>query len=249
MRERPTVIVSDAHLGAVPEENERAFLSFLESVPSLGDDLLINGDLFDFWFEYRTVILRRHFGVLRRLADLIDSGLRIRLVGGNHDAWGGDFLQDEIGIELIEGSATLVLGGRRTFVAHGDGLAGGDWGYRMMKRATRSSPGAAAFRLLHPDAAAHLIGRVSGTSDRHAAGPADEKERADRLSDYAAKLLKEDPSFDLIVFGHSHRPELREVEPGRFYLNAGDWIHHMSYALVGTHKLELCEWHTPDSGP
>ena len=67
-------------------------MEFLARIPDQANDLLINGDLFDFWFEYDTVILSRHFPVLRVLADLVDSGVRIRLLGGNHDSWGGQFL-------------------------------------------------------------------------------------------------------------------------------------------------------------
>ena len=66
---RPTIVVSDIHLGEIPPDGEQTFLSFLESLPGKIDELLINGDLFDFWFEYRSVILRRYFPVLRRLAD------------------------------------------------------------------------------------------------------------------------------------------------------------------------------------
>ena len=51
-----------------------------------------------------------------------------------------------------------------------------------------------------------------------------------------------DRSLRLVVFGHAHRPELREVEPGRFYLNAGDWIHHLTYALVDPDSIRLLTW-------
>lgn len=242
MSEPVTLIVSDAHLGAVPEENEKAFRAFLERVPELSDDLLINGDLFDFWFEYRSVILRRHFSTLRLLAGLVDAGVRVRLVGGNHDAWGGAFLRDEVGIELLQGEVITEIRDRRALVAHGDGLGGGDRGYRLLKRVTRGRAGAGAFRLLHPDLGARAARWISGTTARHAAGPGAEETRAERLARHAARRLREDPSLGLVVFGHSHRPELREVEPGRYYLNTGDWIHHLSYGVVGIDRIELKGW-------
>ena len=55
------VTVADAHLGAAPHSVTEAFLAFLEQVPDLGDALLINGDLFDFWFAYRHAIPRHGF--------------------------------------------------------------------------------------------------------------------------------------------------------------------------------------------
>lgn len=238
----PTVVVSDAHLGAVPTRNERSFLGFLQSLPGRTEELLINGDLFDFWFEYRRVIPRRYFPVLRRLADLRDAGVRVRMVGGNHDAWGGTFLRDDLGLELLEGPLVTRVGGRRTYLAHGDGLAAGDWGYRAVRGVIRSRAATALFRLVHPDLSLPLVRRISGTPDRHESGPGAEAGRADVLSEHAASLLRDDPALELVIFGHAHRPELREVAPGRHYLNPGDWIHHLSYALVGPDTIRIRRW-------
>lgn len=237
-----TFVVSDMHLGAIPESNERAFRAFLKEVPARADDLIINGDLFDFWFEYRSVILRRHFATLRGLAELVEGGVRVRLVGGNHDAWGGEFLRDEIGVELLEGETVLELRGRRTHLAHGDGLGTGDWGYRQLKRVIRGRAGAAAFRLVHPDMALKAVIRISGTAERHVSGPGAEDSRAEKLAEHAVQLLNADPRLDLVIFGHSHRPELREVDPGRYYLNAGDWIHHCTYGVVTSETVQLKRW-------
>ena len=63
-----TLIVSDTHLGAVPDATERAFIEFLRSIQSDARSLLINGDLFDFWFEWGDVIPSRHYRVLAALA-------------------------------------------------------------------------------------------------------------------------------------------------------------------------------------
>jgi UDP-2,3-diacylglucosamine hydrolase len=234
--------VSDAHLGAVPVENEQAFGALLEQVPTLAGELLINGDLFDFWFEYRTVILSRHFETLRRLADVVDAGVRVRLIGGNHDAWGGEFLRDRIGLELLDGPLVTTVGGRRAYVAHGDGLGGGDWGYRFLKRMIRSRAGRALFGWVHPDLGARVARLASSTSHKQSTGPGGEEARADQLSRHADELLRSDPSLQLVVFGHAHRPELREIEPGRHYLNAGDWIHHCTYALVDPESVSLLTW-------
>jgi UDP-2,3-diacylglucosamine hydrolase len=241
--ERSTVVVSDAHLGAAPRENEAALLKFLGRIPDLAPDLLINGDLFDFWFEYDTVVLSRHFKVLRVLSDLVDAGIRIRMLGGNHDSWGGAFLEHEIGIELLEGPIIVDLGGRRAYVAHGDGLGGGDWSYRVLKAVIRSRLARAAFRQIHPDWSARLIRLVSRTESRHGS-PSDPSSemRAGSLRTFAESLLSSDPALDLVVFGHCHRPELLEVEPGRYYLNSGDWLHHCTWARISPSDIELNQW-------
>ena len=35
-----------------------------------------------------------------------------------------------------------------------------------------------------------------------------------------------------IVCGHAHVPEVIEMMPGRFYVNAGDWIRHCTYVTI-----------------
>lgn len=235
------IIVSDSHLGAAPAERERAFHAFLRFAGDSTRDLVINGDLFDFWFEYRTVILRRHFGTLRLLADLVDDGTRIRLVGGNHDFWGGAFLRDEIGIELIDGPVITDIGGRRTYLAHGDGLGAGDLGYRVLRGVIRSRPARALFGLVHPDWSSALIKGVSRTESRHDR-PEAGRTRAAALAAHARDVLEQNATIDLVAFGHSHIPELVEVEPGRHYLNTGDWVHHCTWASVDPDGVELHGW-------
>src|SRR2546428_4293351 len=116
------VVVADAHLGQVPPAVAVAFHRFLDAVPDLGDALLINGDLFDFWFEYGSVIPRRHFGTVAKLHALRTRGVPITFVGGNHDRWGGDFLIHDLGIAFHPGEAELDVAGRRALAADGDGL-------------------------------------------------------------------------------------------------------------------------------
>jgi len=241
--ERSTIVVSDSHLGAAPTANESAFMEFLSGVADRTGDLLINGDLFDFWFEYDSVILSRHFQVLRMLADLVDAGVHIRLLGGNHDSWGGRFLSEEIGIKLLDGPLVTEVGGRRTYVAHGDGIGGGDWGYRALKSMIRSRPARAAFRQIHPDWSGHLIRLVSRTESRHYR-PDDpgSHDRSARLRELALKVLESDPDLDLVVFGHCHQPELLEVAPGRHYLNSGDWLHNCTWAEITRNEIRLNRW-------
>ena len=71
------VVVSDAHLGVAPPVAEEALLSFLDAAPGLGDCLLVNGDLFDFWFSYARVIPRRGFHVAASVRHAHSPGRRM----------------------------------------------------------------------------------------------------------------------------------------------------------------------------
>jgi UDP-2,3-diacylglucosamine hydrolase len=243
-----TLVVSDAHLGAAPPEHEEAFRRFLAGAADRTRDLVINGDLFDFWFEYGTVIQRRHFPVLRILRSLVESGVRIRLVAGNHDFWGGSFLAEEIGLELVEGPVQTRLGGRPAILAHGDGLGSGDLGYKALKKVIRSRPARSAFRWLHPDLSAGLIRMVSRTESRHGGTPdAESLGRAERLHAWSADRLRETPEVEVVALAHCHVPEIREILPGRYYVNSGDWVQHCSWAEFEPGRLRVLR--LADTGP
>jgi UDP-2,3-diacylglucosamine hydrolase len=228
---RPDFIASDIHLGAVPRETERAFLSFLDHVAENGSTLLLAGDLFDFWFEYGSVIPGRHFRVLAKLAELIEAGIPVTLAGGNHDAWGGRFLREDVGITFHDRPFVTSFAGRPALVAHGDGVGRGDLRYRALKAVLRSRAAIFGFRALHPELGMKLAAAVSSTDARE---ESDEgaRGRSRYIESWASARLAEDRTLGWVVCGHAHLPVVREFEGGRFYLNAGDWIRHYTYITI-----------------
>src|SRR3712207_8538092 len=99
----PCYVISDIHLGARSRDMERALVAFLRSLPGRAKSLLINGDLFDFWFEWKTVIPRNHFRTLGALADVADAGIETLMIAGNHDGWGGELLTNDVGVQYLRG--------------------------------------------------------------------------------------------------------------------------------------------------
>jgi hypothetical protein len=98
--DRPWLVVSDLHLGAVPRETELAFHAFVREAVDTARGLLINGDLFDLWYSYRHFVPRPHSRTLTVLTDAVAAGLRIVFVGGNRDAveWDAGSLANDIGL-------------------------------------------------------------------------------------------------------------------------------------------------------
>jgi UDP-2,3-diacylglucosamine hydrolase len=242
----PAFFFSDVHLGAQPPETERAkedrLLRFLEMVRVGGRTLFCLGDLFDFWFEYETMIPSRYFGVLRRLQELSDAGVRLYFMGGNHDYWvrhdhRPGFLEREIGFSLLGDEALVRAGGLRLLLFHGDGVGSRDLGYRLLKRLLRNRLAIASFRWVHPD----LARRIGGLTSRISRRRDDDRiaiESSRRIREHAELLLAQRGDVDVVVAGHSHVPE--DLTWGdRRYLNLGDWIHHASYAVVDEGRLSL----------
>ncbi len=207
-------------------------MAWLEHVGTQASQVVLLGDLFDFWFEYGSVIPRGHLRTLGALARLVDSGIPVVLLGGNHDWWGGSFLEEEVGLRFCREPVILDLRGRRTLLAHGDGLGKGEPGYRVLRSVLRGRITRWAFRWLHPDVGSSLARRVSRTRHRSPAALAKQVQTARFLEAWALERLIQQPDLNLVVLGHSHWPTLVEVTPQKHYLNAGDWVVHRSYALL-----------------
>lgn len=226
------LIVADAHLGQVPPAVRTAFHAFLDQVPQPGDHLLLTGDVFDFWFEYRSVIPRKHFATVAKLQELRGRGIPVTFVGGNHDRWGGTFFEQDLGIEFFGGEAEVELGGRRFFIAHGDGLTEQHWSGVVMHRFTRHPLTVAVFRLLHP-----TIGFwIADLFSRHLADSTKDRAVLDRAAAaqqrWAADFLERRSDVDLVVMAHTHRPMVDRRPDGRTYVNPGAFLDDGRYAVV-----------------
>jgi len=244
MSEGAAYFFSDAHLDAVSaarQKPERARLhDFLERLPGRASSLYVVGDLFDFWFEYRTAIPRAHFATLCALKRVREAGVEITYLAGNHDFWLGRFLADELGIRTHDGALSLELQGRRIWVHHGDGLVGGDLGYRMLKRLLRNRVAIRLYQLLHPDLGIPLAHRISVLSRRSREGRPLDGERLRR--EIAVPRFAE--GYDAVLIGHFHHA-YEHRENGREFFVLGDWIDHFTYLVLEGGRFRLESWPAP----
>ncbi len=231
------VTVADAHLGAAPHSVTEAFLAFLEQVPDLGDALLINGDLFDFWFAYRHAIPRHGFHVAAALARLRKQ-VRIAIVGGNHDRWGDTFWQREVGALFDPGELRFHIGKRHTVAVHGDGLTDTRPASRLLNRVLANRATIATFRILHPDLANPLVKLMKPMLNDETKDPEQLREAARRQEKWARRRLSV-PDVDLVIMAHTHQPALVDVGAGRQYLNPGAWFDGFRYAIATERGAEL----------
>ena len=235
---RTLVIMSDAHLGVAPTEAEEALLEFFDAVPTLGDCLLINGDLFDFWFTYSRVIPRRGFHVAAALARL-RRRLPIVMVGGNHDRWDRDFWERDLGLSFSPHRATFTIGTRTVAAVHGDGLAEPRWQARLIHRLIQHPVTAAVYRYIHPDFGLRLVDLLSPVLGDHTINETKLRLAAARQREWAQRLLSVEARIGLLVMGHTHRAVLEEPAIGRQYLNPGAWFDGFRYAIATETGAEL----------
>ena len=246
---RPAYVVSDAHLGAEPGTRAADLVDWLRHVRERASHVVLNGDIFDFWFEYRRAIPRGHVRVLGAVAEVVDAGVPVTFLGGNHDWWGGSCLAEEIGVSFHRAPIRTSLAGRSAYIAHGDGLGRGDYGYRVASGVLRSRMFRRAFRWIHPDLGVQLATFLSRTDSHEGRPGGGSRQRVKALELLAMRELEGDETLDIVVFGHTHVPAVIEVA-GRYYLNAGTWMRERSYAVVeasGPPRIEHWERGPPSS--
>jgi len=245
---------SDHHFG-VPDrlssrKREDLFVEWLDMAAKDAAAIFIMGDLFDFWYEYKTVVQKGYVRLFGKLAEITDAGIPIHFFRGNHDIWAFDYLQSEIGIQLHRRERILEFEGQRFFLAHGDGLGPGDHAYKFLKKVFENKINQWLFRWLHPDIATSIAlfwSRRSRYANeaREQKKPRKKKEinidhlMQQRLPYFAAEKLKEDPSINYFVFGHWHYPIIFPLSETSNYLNLGDWITYFSYAVFDGKEMNL----------
>ena len=113
--------------------------------------MYIVGDLFDFWYEYKKYIPKIYFSFLYKFKILVDKGIEIHYLAGNHDFFLGEFFDREIGIKTWIDEYEFSLNGKNFYIWHGDGLGKKDVGYRIIKKIMRSRVNQKIFSWIHPD--------------------------------------------------------------------------------------------------
>jgi len=238
---------SDNHLGAPTSEEslprEKKFIQWLDEVKVDAAAIFLLGDLFDFWFEYKTVVPKGFVRVLGKLAEITDSGIPIYFFVGNHDLWMKDYFEKELNIPTYRDSKEFVFNDQVFLIGHGDGKGPNDTGYKRMKKVFTFPLFNWMFNWLHPDIgvrlAKHLSVKnklISGDEDKAFLGK--EKEW---LALYAQRKL-ESKHYDYFIFGHRHLPMEIKVGENSTYFNLGDWISHYTYGVFDGERFELKEY-------
>ncbi len=235
---------SDFHLG-VPSYNdslarEKRLVTWLDNVKHDAAEIYLVGDLFDFWFEYKTVIPKYFTRLLGKLAELRDNNIPITFFTGNHDMWMFGYFEEELGIPVIRQPIDREINGKKFHIAHGDGLGPGDKGYKFIKKVFASKLCQWLFRWLHPDIGIGIANYFSGTS-RKKTGDSDAKflgEENEWLVIYSREKLKTQ-HYDFFIYGHRHLPMEIKLNDSSKYINLGDWINHFTYAVFDGETVEL----------
>jgi len=235
---------SDQHFGIPTHEKsmirEKKFVQWLDVVKKDAEAIFLLGDLFDFWFEYKSVVPKGFVRVLGKLAEIRDSGIAIHFFIGNHDLWMRDYFEKELNIPVYHQPKEFTINNTSFFIGHGDGLGPGDKGYKRMKKVFVNPFSKWLYRWLHPDIGMRL-GNYLSTKNKLISGDEDVVflgEENEWLVQYCKRKL-EVKQYDYFLFGHRHLPMTIKLNEKSTYINTGDWISHFTYAVFDGEKAEL----------
>ena len=240
---------SDFHLGAPyiadRKAHEARIVRWLDSIEADCEALYILGDIFDYWFEYRTVIPRGFVRFQAKIAQMVDRGADVHFFTGNHDVWMFDYLPAELGVKVHSGPITVSHSGKTFFIGHGDDIGYDRW-YHILMWAFHNKFLQACYRWVHPA----LAGWVATTwSHKSRMGHyADERKKGRKPVEpdkefqvlYARRLVAQGSVADYFVFGHRHEVIDAEAGPGgRRVLVIGDWIRNFTYAAFDGNDIKI----------
>ncbi len=244
MAEKKIYFASDFHLG-VPDHKsslvrEKRIVKWLDNIKQDASELYLVGDVFDFWFEYKSTVPKGFVRLLGKLGELNDAGIKIHFFTGNHDMWAFTYLTEEIGVKMYREPIELELSGKKFMIGHGDGLGPADHGYKFIKKVFANKLCQWLFARLHPNLAfglAHYFSRKS----RIATGKSDEKflgEENEWLVVYCKEIIA-NRHIDYFVFGHRHLPLEIDLKNNCRYINLGEWINYNTYGVFDGQQMEL----------
>ena len=235
---------SDQHFGAPTSElsfpREQKFVAWLDEIKGDAEAIFLLGDLFDFWFEYKTVVPKGFIRVLGKLAEIRDSGIHIYFFVGNHDLWMEDYFQKELNIPVFHDNQEYTFGDKTFLIGHGDGKGPGDLGYKRMKKIFTNPFFKWLFRWLHPDIGVRLAQYLS-VKNKLISGDEDVTflgEDNEWLILYSKRKL-ENKHYNYLIFGHRHLPMKLTVGENAEYVNLGDWITYFTYGVFDGENLEI----------
>lgn len=227
--------VADVHLGEGDFQKRNLFLAFVDMVKQRGGDLLILGDLFDYWANNKSV-MRVHKPVLQALFGLTQQGLRVGFLIGNRDLLLGEKVLSRYGIDFLGESEKREIQGKRFFLTHGHLLFTDDVHFQKYRKTKwpiyrlldRVLPG-----LIENALARRFILKSKRVIDSQASW---------RLQ-FSEQAIQEtfDGGVDIIVCGHSHLSEMKNYDQDKHFIVLPHWTQERGGYLCmekGGFKLE-----------
>ena len=236
--------LSDAHLGSLivrdPRAHEKKLVDWLDKVKTDATAIYLLGDLFDFWFEYRTVVPKGFVRFLGKLAELTDKGIEIHFFTGNHDIWTFGYLEKEVGLIVHRKPEIIKLGNKNFYLAHGDGLHAEKKGFELLRKIFHNTAAQKLFRYV-PAELGQKFGYNWSKANRLKILHIENKfqgEENENLVVFAKKYVQTH-DVDFLIFGHRHIALDLQLKDQKRVIILGDFVGIFSYGVFDGENFQL----------
>lgn len=218
---KPTLFISDLHLGPQNPSRIDAFARWLQAQPGSCGALYILGDFFDAWIgdDDDSPLAQQVIEELNRFS----SKTPTYFMRGNRDFLIGESFCQRAGLTLLEDPHTLELGGQRVLLMHGDTLCTADQEYQQFRAMVRSSAWQKQVLSLPLPQRRVMAADLRSKSQSMSAIKAEDI--MDVTPSEVVKVMAQHQAQTLI-HGHTHRPAIHDLtvndKPAKRYV-LGDW--------------------------
>ncbi len=217
--------IADLHLDGTDTPRAERFRHFLQTISGCAAqgpvELYIVGDLFEFWYEYKTQLFELYKRDLDALEAAWKAGVKIFLFFGNRDFAYGDYVLRRFGATVLGDGEMIVLNDhRRAWLEHGDLLCTADTRYLKFRKRIRSRPVRWLFRLMPWSMARKMIERIRTrtVSDKNKKNAA-----VFGIDLSAARTRLEEKKCELLICGHTHGHQKEDLGAGKLLFVLPPW--------------------------
>lgn len=241
-------VVSDFHL-ATHACKAKWLLKYLKSIHP--KTLVLNGDIIDTWRFSRNYFPKSHLKVIRQILKMIEKGVQVVYITGNHDDVFRKFNTTHLGNFRIVNQLEIIEPKGKTWIFHGD----------LFDHIIHNSPwlarlGAAAYGFL--SLLNKLVNVVLRAFRRHELFLY--KSMKERIGSHKNVLTNFERAIAaaaisknarLVICGHTHIPADKTISTEKAqvrYINCGDWVEHFTAAecVSGEWNLHFFQAGTDD---
>jgi Uncharacterized protein conserved in bacteria len=215
--------VSDAHLFTNTADREKTLVDVLRREEY--DELILMGDIYDFWFEYSGFIPSYAIKLTSEIVRMADSK-KVYFLSGNHDAWVGKFWEG-LGVSVYRLGFEKLLWGKRVFFTHGDYFFGGKFS-RTIRKIFHSPISISLFKLIPVEISLNLARFLSYESRKR-----NEEVDMRKIEDVVSRL-----DYEVVVSGHLHKPIIKDFN-GKVFVCVGDWMENFTYLIIQDGKFSI----------
>lgn len=236
--------VSDVHLGSLldkdPRAHEQKLVRWLEMVRKDARAVYLMGDIFDFWYEYKTVVPKGFVRLFGKIAELVDAGIEVHFFIGNHDLWTFGYFEKEIGMKVHYKPETVEYNGKKFFLAHGDGLLRKEKKFRFL-RAVFHHPFLQKLFGYVPPRIGQKLGYAWSKANRLSIMHRNNSYKGENEEELVvfSKKYVENHQVDFLVYGHRHVDLNLKLRNNAQMLILGDFINIYSYGVFDGKDLRL----------